>query len=149
MQYSLFDKFAERSSNIGIWVDYIYYYNLTHIEAETNGRTFADDIFKRIFLNKNGSVSIKISLKFVSKGPIVNNTATGQIMLGADQVTKHYLNQCLLDYRRIYAPFTLNELNVITLFFSQSCYKDMCCLTQHNIFDYRQISNISRTKPKT
>ena len=128
MQYSLFDKFAERSSNIGIWVDYIYYYNLTHIEAETNGRTFADDIFKRIFLNKNGSVSIKISLKFVPKGPIVNNTATVQIMLGADQVTKHYLNQWLLDYRRIYAQFTLNELNVITFFFSLSPVIRICAV---------------------
>ena len=32
--------------------------------------TFADDIFKHIFLNENVKISIGISLKFVSKGPI-------------------------------------------------------------------------------
>ena len=35
-----------------------------------NGRHFADDIFKRIFFNENVWISIKISLKFVPKGPI-------------------------------------------------------------------------------
>ena len=33
---------------------------------------FADNIFKWIFLNENVSISIKISLKFVPKGPINN-----------------------------------------------------------------------------
>ena len=33
---------------------------------------FTDNIFKRIFLNKNVRISIKISLKFVPKGPIKN-----------------------------------------------------------------------------
>ena len=45
-----------------------------------NGRHFADDIFKRIFLNKNVRISIKISLKFVPKGPINNNPSLVQIM---------------------------------------------------------------------
>ena len=35
-----------------------------------NGRHFADDTFKPIFLNENIRISIKISLKFVSKGLI-------------------------------------------------------------------------------
>ena len=35
-----------------------------------NGRLFADDTFKRIFLNENIRISIKISLKFVPKGLI-------------------------------------------------------------------------------
>ena len=42
------------------------------IEAETNGRHFPDDIFKCIFLNENVLISIKISLKFVPKGQIIN-----------------------------------------------------------------------------
>ena len=37
-----------------------------------NGRHFADDIFKCIFLNEDVKVLIKISLKFVPKGPINN-----------------------------------------------------------------------------
>ena len=34
-----------------------------------------DDIFKCIFLNENRCILIKISLKFVPKGPIDNNPA--------------------------------------------------------------------------
>ena len=37
-----------------------------------NGRHFADDIFKCIFLNENVWIPIKMSLKFVPKGPISN-----------------------------------------------------------------------------
>ena len=37
-----------------------------------NGRHFADDIFKRIFLNENVRFFIKNSLKIVPKGPIDN-----------------------------------------------------------------------------
>ena len=44
-----------------------------------NGRRFADDTFKRIFLNENVRIAIKISLKFVPKGPINNNPALVQI----------------------------------------------------------------------
>ena len=45
-----------------------------------NGRHFADDIFKCIFLNENVWIPIKISLKFVPKGPINNIPALVQIM---------------------------------------------------------------------
>ena len=55
----------------GIW----YITTLTQ-----KGRRFADDIFKRIFLNENVWISIKISLKFVPKGPIDNIPALVQIM---------------------------------------------------------------------
>ena len=44
-----------------------------------NGRYFADDRFKYIFLNENVWISIKISLKFVPKGPINNSPALVQI----------------------------------------------------------------------
>ena len=40
----------------------------------------ADDIFKCIFLNENVRISIKISLKFVPKGPIGNKSALVQVM---------------------------------------------------------------------
>ena len=45
-----------------------------------NGRHFADDIFKGIFLNENIWIPIKISLKFVPKGPVDNIPAWVQIM---------------------------------------------------------------------
>ena len=45
-----------------------------------NGHHFADDIFKCIFLNENVWIQIKISMKFVPKGPINNIPALVQIM---------------------------------------------------------------------
>ena len=42
------------------------------LRLRQNGRQFADDIFKCIFLNENVLISAKISLKFVPNGPINN-----------------------------------------------------------------------------
>ena len=63
-------------SSLGIW-------NITRVTTlrpRQNGRHFADDIFKCIFLNENASIAIKISLKFVPNGPINNIPALVQIM---------------------------------------------------------------------
>ena len=50
------------------------------LRPRQNGRRFADDTFKRIFLNENVRIAIKISLKFVPTGWINNNPALVQIM---------------------------------------------------------------------
>ena len=50
------------------------------LRPRQNGCLFADDTFKRIFLNENVRISIKISLKFVPKVPINNIPALFQIM---------------------------------------------------------------------
>ena len=50
------------------------------LRPRQNGRHFADDIFKRIFLNENIWIPIKISLKFVPMGSINNIPALAQIM---------------------------------------------------------------------
>ena len=50
------------------------------LRPRQNGRRFADNTFKCIFLNENLRISIKISLKFVPKGRINNNRALVQIM---------------------------------------------------------------------
>ena len=42
--------------------------------------TLADDTFKCKFVNENDLISIKISLKFVPKGPINNIPVLVQIM---------------------------------------------------------------------
>ena len=55
----------------------------THVNTlrpRQNGRHFADDFFKGIFLNENVWIPIKFSLKFVPKGPIHNIPALVQIM---------------------------------------------------------------------
>ena len=53
---------------------------LNTLRPRQNGRHFPDDISKCIFLNENTWISIKISLKFVPKGPIDKIPALGQIM---------------------------------------------------------------------
>ena len=50
------------------------------LRPRQNGRHFADDTFKPIFLNENIRISINISLKFVPKGPINNIPPLVQIM---------------------------------------------------------------------
>ena len=50
------------------------------LKPRQNGRHFADDILKCIFLNENVWISLKILLKFVPKGPIKNIPALVQIM---------------------------------------------------------------------
>ena len=80
------------------------------LRPRQNGRHFADDTFKYIFLNENVIISAKIPLTFVPEVPINNIPALVQIIVGADQATRHYLNQWWLDYQRIYASLGLNEL---------------------------------------
>ena len=50
------------------------------LRPRQNSRPFADDTFKRIFLNENIRISINISLMFVPRGPVNNNPALVQIM---------------------------------------------------------------------
>ena len=50
------------------------------LRPRQNGRYFADDIFKYIFLNENAWISLKISLKFVPEVLIDNIPALVQIM---------------------------------------------------------------------
>ena len=54
--------------------------SLNTLRPRQNGRRFADDTFKHIFLNENVRISIKISTKFVPNGPIINIPALVQIM---------------------------------------------------------------------
>ena len=50
------------------------------LRPRQNGRHFADDTFKGIFMNENVRISINISLKFVPKGIINNIPALVQIV---------------------------------------------------------------------
>ena len=50
------------------------------LRPRQNGRHFADDAFKPIFLNENIRISIRISLKFVPEAPIKNIPALVQII---------------------------------------------------------------------
>ena len=69
--------------SMGASSDYLYisWCSVNTLRLRQNGRHFADDIFKCIFLNENVGIPIKILLKFVSKGPINNIPALVQIMV--------------------------------------------------------------------
>ena len=55
-------------------------WNLNTLRPRQNGRHYADDTFKCIFLKENVRISIKISLNFVPKSPIDNIPALFKIM---------------------------------------------------------------------
>ena len=76
---------AGSTCSITIWYNHMHQTYPTSVYFNTlrprrNEQHFADDILKRIFFNENVWISIKISLKFVPKGPINNITALVQIM---------------------------------------------------------------------
>ena len=60
--------------------EYSLIYCFNTLRQRQNGRHFTDDTFKLNFLNENFKNSMKISLKFVPKGPINNIPALVQIM---------------------------------------------------------------------
>ena len=80
------------------------------LRPRKNGRHFADDIFKRIFLNENIWIPIKISLKFVPKGSINTIPALVQIMAWRRPGDKPLSEPWWLVHLRIYASLGLNEL---------------------------------------
>ena len=91
---------------------------LNTLRPRQNGRHFADDTFKRIFLDKDVRISIKISLKFVHKGPINNNPALVQIMAwrrSGDKPLSEPMMVSLLTHICVTRPQWVNMLN---------CFKD-------------------------
>ena len=53
---------------------------LNTLRPRQNGRHYPEDIFKWIFMSENIWISIKISLKFVARGPVKNIPTLVQIM---------------------------------------------------------------------
>ena len=84
------------------------------LRPRQNGRHFADDIFKCIFLNENVWILIKISLKFVPQGPIHNIPALVQIMAWCRPGGKPLSGPKMVRLPMHYASLSLNEL-IITM----------------------------------
>ena len=83
------------------------------LRPRQNGRHFADDTFKPIFLNENIPISIKISLKFVPKVPINNISALVQIMAWrrpGDKPLSEPMMVCLLTHICVTRPQWVNAL---------------------------------------
>ena len=67
----------------GVWIRFcihIFKQVFNTSRPRQNGRHFADDSFKWIFLNEKVWILTEVSLKFVPKGPINNIPALVQIM---------------------------------------------------------------------
>ena len=64
----------------GMWNSLARYETVSTLRPRQNGRHFEDGIFKCIFLNDNGWILLKISLKFVPRVPINNIPALVHIM---------------------------------------------------------------------
>ena len=65
----------EFSGSYQIVEDFSINMHLTHLPLDKMADNVADYIFNQILLDENVWISIKISLKFVPKGPIDNNPA--------------------------------------------------------------------------
>ena len=93
------------------------YILLNTLRPRQNGRHFADDTFKRIFLNENVRISIKISLKFVPKGPINNNPSLVQVMAWrrpGDKPLSEAMLISLLTDKCVTRPQRVKAMDVIT-----------------------------------
>ena len=77
------DRTQEAIMNLKLYVVIQYRQislSINTLRPRQDGGHFPDDVFKCIFLNENAWISIKISLKFIPKGPINNIPALIQIM---------------------------------------------------------------------
>ena len=110
-------------------------WNTLHVGLNTlsprrNRRHFVKYISKYIFLNENGLISIRISLKFIPMGPINNIPVVIQIMAWRRPGDKplSYLNQWRLFYWRSYTSVVLNGLISYPLdVFHKIIYTSMRC----------------------
>ena len=102
-----------------------------------NGCHFADDNFKRIFSNENVRISIKISLKFVPRGPINNNPSLVQIMAwrrSGDNPLSEPVMESLLAHICVTRPQWVNSLWSSDVIWRQRSWSTLaqvmaCCLT--------------------
>ena len=86
------------------------------LRPRQNGRHFADDTFKRIFMNENIRIPINISLKFVPKGPINNIPALVQIMAWrrpGDKPLSEAMMVSLLTHICVTRPQWVNQLRPV------------------------------------
>ena len=91
---------------------------LNTLRPRQNGRHFADDIFKRIFLNGNVWISINISLRLVPGSPIDHIPALVQIMawcLPGNKPLSEPMMVSLLTHICVTRPQWVNSCNGICM----------------------------------
>ena len=96
--------------------------DLNTLRPKQNGRHFADDVFKCIFLNENVWILLKISLKFVPEVPINNIPSLVQIMAWrrpGDKSLSEPMMVSLLTHICVARPQWVNEC-------MRPCYRVTC-----------------------
>ena len=63
---------------------------------------FTNNIFKRVFMNQKKCIPIRISLKFVIKGPIDNKSVLVQVMAWRRTGVKPLLEPMLTQFAHAY-----------------------------------------------
>ena len=116
----------------GIWSRHTF----NTLRPRKDGRHFADDLFKCIFLNEYVWISIKISLKFVRKSPICNIQALVQIMAwrrSGDKPLSEAMMVDLLTHICVTRPQWVNHnqgrIYTLVLFYRQRLDKPASNLT--------------------
>ena len=85
------------------------------LRPRQNGRHFPNDLFKRIFLNENVWISLKIPFKLIPNGPINNISALVQIMVWrrpGDKSLSEAMVGNLLTHICVSRPHWVNPHNV-------------------------------------
>ena len=93
----------------------VFFFNT--LRPRQDGRYFADDVLKCIFLNENVWISLKIPLKFVPRGPINNIPALLQIMAWrrpGDKPLSEPMMVSLLTHICVTRPQWVNVLNYLS-----------------------------------
>ena len=116
------------------------WYPLKTLRPRQNGRHFADDIFKCIFLNENIWIATKISMKFVPKGPINNIPALVEIKAWrrpGDKPLSEPMMVSLTTHICVTRPQWVNKANPI-------CFIQ-CCISLVSSHEVRKrINNANR-----
>ena len=114
------------------------------LSLRQNGCHFADDTFKHIFLNENVGISIKISLKFVPKGPINSIPALVQIMawrrpgnkpLSAPMMVKLLTHICITWPRWVKQPVDWFNIKMLSYQYKDSHYKDEMVMIPPHLYN--------------
>ena len=95
------------------------------LRPRQSGRHFADDIFNCILLNENVWIMIKISLKFVPKGPINNIPGLVQIMVWrrpGDKPLSEPITVSLPTYICVARPQWVKRLFVVSCNFHEHLF---------------------------
>ena len=120
-----------------IWIT-IQKASFNTLRPRRNEQHFADDIYKCIFFDENVWISIKISMKFVSKGPINNIPALVQIIvwhrpgdkpLSEPMMVRLPTHICVTRpqwVKKLYLKYVICEMLAILIRF-QCILCDECC----------------------